>query len=121
MNPLKIKHYDYLIAQFKADIATATFEAELARGRVLSLPQALELARTLAVPSTINQTNQPSEQLTRREHELATLIAAGLSNTEIAEKLVLSKRTVEKHIANILAKLQLTSRAQLILWTLDKS
>jgi non-specific serine/threonine protein kinase len=57
--------------------------------------------------------------LTKREREVAALIAQGKSNGEIAADLVLSKRTVEKHIANILSKLTVTSRAQLVRWWLD--
>jgi predicted ATPase/DNA-binding CsgD family transcriptional regulator len=115
--------YEYFAAQVHADIDTETFELEFARGRVMNLQQAVEFARNLPVPFSGDKTesNQLSETLTPREYEIASLIADGLSNGEIAEKLVLSKRTVEKHIANILAKLQLSSRAQLIRWTLDKT
>jgi len=57
--------------------------------------------------------------LTEREREVVTLIAQGRTNGEIASELVLSKRTVEKHIANILSKLVLTSRAQIVRWAMD--
>ena len=57
--------------------------------------------------------------MTGREREIAGLIAGGLSNGDIADKLVLSKRTVEKHVANILSKLGLTSRAQIVRWAMD--
>ena len=60
-----------------------------------------------------------SNDLTGREREIAGLIAGGLSNGDIADKLVLSKRTVEKHVANILSKLGLTSRAQIVRWAMD--
>jgi DNA-binding NarL/FixJ family response regulator len=48
--------------------------------------------------------------LTPTEHRIAQLVAAGGSNTEIAERLVLSRRTVEVHVSHILAKLQIRSR-----------
>ncbi len=48
------------------------------------------------------------------------LIAWGKTNREIAQELVLSKRTVEKHAANILSKLGLTSRAQVVRWAIEK-
>jgi DNA-binding CsgD family transcriptional regulator len=57
--------------------------------------------------------------LTARELEVVALIKAGKSNQEIADTLVLSKRTVEKHISNILSKLMLNSRAQIIVWGLQ--
>jgi non-specific serine/threonine protein kinase len=51
-------------------------------------------------------------QLTTREREIAALIAKGDSNRAIAESLVVSERTVESHVASILAKLDLRSRAE---------
>jgi Response regulator containing a CheY-like receiver domain and an HTH DNA-binding domain len=60
------------------------------------------------------------EGLTSREREVAGLIAGGKSNREIAETLVLSNRTVEAHIGNILAKLSFSSRAQIAVWAVEK-
>ncbi|MFG3253541.1 ATP-binding protein [Streptomyces sp. NPDC048172] len=51
--------------------------------------------------------------LTRREREVAGLVAEGLSNREIAERLVVSKRTADAHIEHILSKLGFSSRAQI--------
>ena len=48
-----------------------------------------------------------------------TLIARGLSNGEIAAELVLSKRTVEHHMANILSKLGFANRAQIVRWAIE--
>jgi DNA-binding CsgD family transcriptional regulator len=53
------------------------------------------------------------DHLTRREREVAALVAQGRSNREIAEQLFLSERTVETHVSRILNKLDLTSRTQL--------
>ncbi len=55
---------------------------------------------------------------TRREREIAALVADGLTNRQIAEKLVLSERTVEGHIANLFAKVNVSSRTQLAAWYL---
>ncbi|MEE1820857.1 LuxR C-terminal-related transcriptional regulator [Streptomyces sp. BE20] len=52
------------------------------------------------------------QHFTRRERQVATLLAEGASNREIAERLVISPRTAETHVANILAKLDCTSRTQ---------
>jgi predicted ATPase/DNA-binding CsgD family transcriptional regulator len=54
--------------------------------------------------------------LTKRELEVAELIENGLSNREIAERLVISKRTAEGHVERILAKLGFSSRAQVAVW-----
>jgi DNA-binding CsgD family transcriptional regulator len=55
---------------------------------------------------------------TRREREIASLVAEGLTNRQVAEKLVLSERTVEGHIANLFAKVNVNSRTQLAAWYL---
>jgi predicted ATPase/DNA-binding CsgD family transcriptional regulator/Tfp pilus assembly protein PilF len=54
--------------------------------------------------------------LTPREHEIASLIAQGLSNREIADELVISPATAARHVANILAKLGFSSRTQVASW-----
>ena len=59
------------------------------------------------------------DELSRREREIAALIARGRSNSEIASELVVSKRTVEKHIANIMSKRGFTRRAQIVRWALE--
>ena len=58
--------------------------------------------------------------LTPREREVALLLSQGKSNREIAEGLVLSERTVENHVGNILMKLEFDSRAQIAVWAVEK-
>jgi DNA-binding CsgD family transcriptional regulator len=53
------------------------------------------------------------DSLTRTEHSVAGLVAAGLSNPQIGERLYISSRTVQTHLAHIFAKLDITARAQL--------
>ena len=60
----------------------------------------------------------PEESLTQREVEILRLIAQGLENREIAEKLVISEATVRTHVSNILGKLHLASRTQAALYAL---
>ncbi|WP_280430797.1 response regulator transcription factor, partial [Nocardia brasiliensis] len=54
--------------------------------------------------------------LTRRERDVARLVAAGYSNKRIAAELVISIRTAESHVDHILTKLGFTSRAQVASW-----
>ncbi len=61
-----------------------------------------------------------STDLTPREREVAALIAQGKSNREIARVLVVSERTVESHVSNILSKLRFASRAQIAVWANEK-
>ncbi len=58
--------------------------------------------------------------LTAREREVAALIAQGKFNREIAEELVVSERTIETHVSNIIFKLGFTSRSQIAAWAVEK-
>ena len=59
------------------------------------------------------------ESLTKREQEVCVLLALGHTNSEVAENLSISKRTVETHRAAIMAKLELKSRAELVQFAMD--
>ena len=68
-------------------------------------------------PATV-AVEQPtvSSALSKRENEVAQLLARGLSNREIADRLFLSERTVDNHVHHILAKLGFDSRVQIATW-----
>ena len=57
-----------------------------------------------------------ADQLTRREREVAELVAQGLTNREIADRLFLSERTAQNHLQHVLAKLGLANRSQVAVW-----
>lgn len=65
-------------------------------------------SRSAAFPSLV------FPELTEREREILDLIAAGFNNTDIAERLVLSNKTVRNHVSNVLSKLQVSDRAHAI-------
>ena len=112
--------YDRCLAAARSDLSEAEFQAEQVVGRAYSLEQALNFALSLPVkPETPFVERDQTRDLTSREQEIAALIALGKSNGEIANELVLSKRTVEKHIANILSKLMFTNRAQIVRWAIE--
>ncbi len=119
--PAKKIEHDYYLQLIRAQLSDAAFEAEQAKGRALSLEQAIDYALNLPLPllATSQEGGEPSQALTEREREVAAMIAMGKSNTEIAGELVLSKRTIEKHIANILSKLDVPSRAQIVRWAIE--
>ncbi|GGM98501.1 LuxR family transcriptional regulator [Streptomyces fuscichromogenes] len=75
-----------------------------------AIPYALSSDRTSAMPAV------PAKALTRRECEVAELVAMGLSNRQIASRLGRSPRTVGGHVQNLLAKLDFRSRAQIASW-----
>jgi two-component system, NarL family, response regulator NreC len=63
---------------------------------------------------------RPFDVLTEREREVLVLIAQGLSNQEIADQLVISVKTVNRHRENIMAKLNLHSRVELVRYAIEK-
>jgi DNA-binding CsgD family transcriptional regulator len=69
----------------------------------------------------IEQDIHAADPLTRREREIAGLISAGLTNRAIADRLVLSERTIEGHVRSILGKLRLTNRTELAAWALREA
>jgi DNA-binding CsgD family transcriptional regulator len=60
-----------------------------------------------------------AQPLTRREREVALLVACGLTNRQIADALVIAEKTAEVHVGHILEKLRLSSRAQVAAWTVS--
>jgi DNA-binding NarL/FixJ family response regulator len=71
--------------------------------------------------SALEAVDGPSEAplLTPREREVAALLARGCSNREVADALVVGKRTAEMHVTNLLNKLALTSRSQVAVWAVQ--
>jgi len=84
------------------------------------LEQALGLLPRQRPLSALRATKQQFGGLTRREREVVRLIAQGSSNRAIAEALVLSERTIEDHVGNILGKLGFSSRAQVAAWAVEQ-
>lgn len=60
-----------------------------------------------------------STTLSDRELEILELVALGLTNSDVAEKLDISKRTVDNHISNILTKTKTDNRVELVRWALQ--
>ncbi|MEL7435000.1 MAG: response regulator transcription factor [Chloroflexota bacterium] len=73
-----------------------------------------------AVLRDMTQQNIPGSELTEREHEILLELAQGLTNKEIAEKLVIGTETVKTHVGNILSKLHLKHRQQAMIYALKK-
>ena len=79
-----------------------------------------QLTHELIQASHKGQATSPSDPLTLREREVLKLIAEGISNKEIADLLFISIRTVEKHRANIMQKLNIRQTANLVKYAIRK-
>lgn len=110
------------LAQVREKLGEKQFRENQAEGRRLSLDDALVLIEEQVRPlvGDLDESKGQIDPLTKRQLEVAILVSRGMSNGQIAEELVLSKRTVEKHVANILAALELENRAQIIRWVLEE-
>jgi len=105
--------------RLRAAMGDGAFEAEYAAGRILDLAQVLGvLGRTDAAAGQVSAavSGEAVSVLTPRELDVLKLVAQGLSNADIARRLVLSEHTVHRHLANILRKLDLSSRAAAAAW-----
>ncbi|GHO90926.1 DNA-binding response regulator [Reticulibacter mediterranei] len=87
----------------------------VSRGEAIFSPSiAKRLTHYFATLGTM-QLPQAFPELTQREREILVFIARGCNNAEIAERLVLSQKTVRNHVSNIFSKLQVADRAQAII------
>jgi predicted ATPase/DNA-binding NarL/FixJ family response regulator len=114
------------LATVRATLDAAAFEAAWAAGRKLGLDEAVTEA--LATEERIASADpgrrplevaQSAKPLTRRELEVAGLIARGLTDRQIAEDLVITTGTAGNHVVHILDKLGFRSRAQVAAWVVE--
>lgn len=113
--------FDALSQQrIRTALGDAAFEAAFEQGAAYSFEQAVSLA--LGQETERGGAARPGRAggLTRREHEIAELLSEGLSNKEIAARLVIGQRTAETHVEHILSKLGFTSRAQVARWVTEQ-
>jgi non-specific serine/threonine protein kinase len=130
--PPEHAEYDRHVGVARAALAPDQFSATWAGGRAMSLEQAAGYAASPSdreTPVSAHQSTTPGgasarrpaarragDVLSPREREVAGLVARGLTDPQIAEALVIGRRTAETHVARCLGKLGLATRAQLATW-----
>ena len=110
-------HHERYEQRTRAALGEPAYQAAFARGE--GCPWTRRSPTPWTSRGTARRPNRAAAAtpLTRREQQVAELVAQGLSNKEIAAKLVISQRTAESHVDHILTKLGLTNRAQAAAWT----
>lgn len=106
----------------RTHLGDEAFDAAWSRGRNLYQDAAISFALGEKRSPGKPPGKDPDDHvpLTRRERQIATLVHQGLSNKEIADALVISPRTAETHVENILTKLGFTSRTQVARWVAEQ-
>ncbi|MDQ3987328.1 MAG: LuxR C-terminal-related transcriptional regulator [Actinomycetota bacterium] len=103
--------YENDLALLREALGSEGFETAWAEGLAMPMEQAVDLASRGRGPRKRPTTGWAS--LTPAELDVARLVARGLTNPQIGEKLFISKRTVQAHLSNVFAKLGISSRAEL--------
>jgi len=107
----------YLLKNVAADeLADAIRAAYM--GRPTLAPEA---TRALIHSATQPKVQPLGHDLTERERDVLALMVTGMNNSEIAEKLVVSRSTVKYHVSNILSKLQASSRTEAVAYALQQN
>ena len=108
--------------RLRTDLGDAAFSATFASGAELTVEQAFDYALGNKVDDSPPAPRpKAGPVLTRRQLEVAKLVADGMSNKDIAASLIISQRTAEAHVEHILTKLDFERRAQIAAWVRAQS
>jgi non-specific serine/threonine protein kinase len=114
LEPIAQTTLEATVNRVRERVNSARFKDAWSLGRGLGADEALTLALTVSGVQDVG--HGPRAQLTSRERQVARLVARGLTNRQLAEQLVISERTVDRHVENVLRKLGFGSRAQIAAW-----
>lgn len=114
-------HMEPVLAQARETIAASlgipVLESEIQAGKRMSTDEAIAFALDEKKPARLDaRVDAKVTPLSKRELEVARLVADGMSNKEIGSRCFLSERTVETHVSNILNKLGINSRVEVAGW-----
>lgn len=132
LSPVELRVYGPYIEAARARLDETAWESVWAEGKAMTVEEAVEYAlaggeeqrrfrlRRLPTPQEPPAGRQPDDILTRREREVALLVAQGLTNRQIASKLAISRNTVANHVAKIIKKLNVPSRSLIAVWAAER-
>ncbi|WP_344920522.1 ATP-binding protein [Streptosporangium oxazolinicum] len=112
------RYHDECEERTREALGKQVFDTVVRQGSKMHCDEAIAFALGESAPrgEPAGEAGEPSP-LTRRETEIARLVAQGLSNKEIAASLTIAQRTAEGHVEHIMTKLGFHSRAQIAVWT----
>ncbi len=124
--------HDDRVDRARQALGAKAYDQSFERGYALPTGSAIdygletpELGQRKAVPVSPSRDDRSrtaqGSALTRREREIANLVAQGYTNKDIAKRLFIAQRTAEAHVENILIKLGFTSRAQVATWVIENA
>jgi DNA-binding NarL/FixJ family response regulator len=132
VSPIALSESDYegRLAASRSQLDERAWSRAWEEGKAMLLERAVdyglseeeELEPSPLAPATESPlADEPTETLTRREQEVALLVARGLTNRQIAQELSVSRNTANNHVARILRKLGLSSRSQIAAWVTERN
>ncbi|MFE3058789.1 protein kinase [Nocardia sp. NPDC059239] len=118
--PNLLVYHEACTQRARETLGTRAFETALHAGGAMSFDAAISFCLD-EEPETTTPAARPATELTKRERQVAGLIAEGLTNNAIAARLTISPRTAQGHVEHILTKLGFTSRAQVASWVVERA
>jgi two-component system, NarL family, response regulator LiaR len=114
---IKAGAISYLLKDISPEELAQAIRAAQRNEAVLHPEVAAKLMQEFSAPKS---GEAPVDQLTPREMDVLRLVAKGMSNKEIADKLIISEKTCKTHVSNILSKLHLADRTQVAIYALKQ-
>jgi len=119
--PTMRAYYEQCEQSCRRALGERAYEAARREGRRLGVDAAIAYALGERKPDSPAAADETSPKLTKRERQVADLVAEGLTNREIAARLVISPRTAQGHVEHLLTKLGFTSRAMIAAWVVEQA
>lgn len=118
---IAITVYDHLVSRAREAGAHLAVTKDFKRDELHAHIREVHRAEVLPPARSVRLPEEPlTEPITAREREVLTLLAEGLTDRQIAEKLVIAENTAKNHVVNILAKLGASNRTQAVIVALRK-
>ncbi|QSE89351.1 protein kinase [Rhodococcus pseudokoreensis] len=114
-----LPHHEHSERQIHAALGAQAIEAAYRKGTTMNFEEAVAFALGEHTSPASPRADHDTTSLTKRERQVADLVSQGLTNKAIATQLVISLRTAQGHVENILTKLGFTSRTQIAAWVAE--